>query len=181
MSEPGSRTMVWVWRAALLLLAAVAGCGGWGQSHALPDAALADASVACQWQLGEGRRLPHSSRGVGLPPPGFGPADSGTWIVSREDGDAWLHHLDVNGDDLAAPSLVGSDYGLGSVDILLGRTGRGLVMYDGCPPEGEQCMFGGGGEYERRRVPQLRAFDADGMLGPVQYLDAPGSINEPLF
>ncbi|NOY89883.1 MAG: hypothetical protein GXP55_01650, partial [Deltaproteobacteria bacterium] len=27
----------------------------------------------------------------------------------------------------------------------------------------------------------LRAFDADGMLGPVQYLDAPGSINEPLF
>ncbi|NOY93224.1 MAG: hypothetical protein GXP55_18720 [Deltaproteobacteria bacterium] len=79
------------------------------------------------------------------------------------------------------PTLVGSDYGIVSADIVLGRSGGGLVIYDACPPEGEQCTFGGGGEYETRRVPQLRAFDADGILGPVQYLDAPGSINEPLF
>jgi len=192
-SEPGSRRALFACRVALSVLSlVVADCGGCGQNHVLPDVdaapdAPADASVACQWQLGEGRRLPHaasisswSAQGPGVPS-----VDSGAWVTSGEDGGAWLHHLDVNGDDLAAPSLVDSNGRFGSASILRGRDGGGLIIYRGCPPAGESCdsnrpAFVG---YEQLALPKLRAFDGDGTLGPVRYVDVTQdlAINEHMF
>lgn len=190
MSEFGSASTVFISCVAVTLLSAVAGCG---QVHGLPDAsppadaALMDASVPCQWQLGQGRLLAHagflSVRWDTMLKPGLRGSDSSAWVISQDDEGTWLHQLDVNGDDLMPPTQVSSDHGLESdvsVDILLGRDGGGIVIYSGCPPEGEVCSLFAGGESEDYPVPQLRAFDADGVLGPVQYLDAPLSIDETL-